>query len=155
MILSIFALSLSLAAGPPSTLDVYGAEVSLKDSALLIVDPADRKELKDKLKVVRAHRARLSPKNATKSLVIVVNLSDVPSIFRGMAEDKIKARATEAAKRNPERSLSWIADKDGSLSKTLRGPLKGSCLVRTDAKGAHLRGTTVDELVKRAAAAKP
>ena len=157
MLLSMFALSLQLAAAPPAVEDVNGAKVSLEDTALLIVAPADRGSLKEKLAVVRERRAASGKKAPTKSMVVIVDLSDVSGLFHGMAKGKLKKSAAEAAKRQPPGAPAptFVADLDGSLSKKLKGPLKGSCFVRTDKQGAYLRGTTVDELVKRAEAQKP
>lgn len=146
--IQMIALSLHLAA----LTDVTGAEVSFKNAALLLVAPTDRHTLREKLEVVR--RAHAANANKLQVLVVVVDISDVPALFHGMAEDKIRERARASAK-TAKRPLHFVVDKDGNISTALRGPHKGSCLVRTDQRARYLRGVTVDTLVKRAREGRP
>ena len=128
-----------------------GRPVALTGVTALVVDPDDRDELQATLRAVReqAQRDRREPARARlKALVIVVDLSDVPSFLRGFAVDSMKERAEEVATRPVAReiSLSWVADMDGTISDQLRGDLKGSCLVTTDDRGGHARGMSVEQL---------
>ncbi len=124
---------------------------------MLVVDPADRDALQTALRAVRhqAHKAGLQPKQgALKALVIVIDLSDVPSFLHGFALDQLRDKVAEVQQRPVARaiSLSWVADMDGSVSSQLRGPLEGSCFVVTDTRGGHERGLTVAQLNELVAA---
>jgi hypothetical protein len=153
MVLSMLALCLQLAASPSTVEDVYGAKVPLENAKLLLVASADRETLREKLAVVRKRR---DDGDAGHALVVIVDLSDVSTLFRGVAKGKIKDRAVEAQKQNPTLPAPrFVADLDGSLSRALRGPHRGSCLVRTNARGEYLSGSTIDDLVKRPEASSP
>lgn len=145
----------SFAAAPAQPLSVAtgldGAAVSLSEVTALVVDPDERDGIREALKAIRtqAEASGVKPKGGRlEALVIVVDLSDVPSLLQGYALDKMKARAAEVATRPLARaiSLSWVADMDGTLTRQLRGPLLGSSLVVTDARGAHLRGAAIRDL---------
>jgi hypothetical protein len=163
MIVPFVALALSAlpaAAPPPSTVAVGldGAPVGLAEVTALVVDPDDRDQLKATLQAVRAQAtaAGLTPgAERPQAMVVVVDLSDVPSFLHDVALDRMRARVAEAQQRPMAHPipLSFVPDMNGSLSRQLSGPLDGSCFVVTDARGAHVRGVTVAALAVRVAAA--
>ena len=151
----LLALALQLTpAAPAVPRDIDGAPVDLKNTSVLIVDPDESDEVRTALRAVRAQNAARRGPDAPAPiprLIAVVDLSDVPGMFHGLAESRIRERRKEVAARpeNAKLSITWVVDTEGTLVRRLRGPHRTSCLVVTDAAGNYARGSAVQDLAAR------
>lgn len=157
MIATLMALVLHLVTGTDAPVDVFGVTTPLRDVDLLLVAPADRDTLRDKLAFVRKHRLSQAAGAQPRPLVVAIDLSDVPSVLHGRATAKLKERALEVAKHQPKGAppVSFVADHDGSVGRAFRGPQQGSYLVTLNAEGKNVGGVSVDELIARSSVSTP
>ena len=86
----LFALGAHLAAVSPAEATAYdldGASVDLRGATVLVVDPDDRGEVRQTLEGLKA-QGKTAPGGPLTELVIVLDLSDVPSLLEGYAKGR-------------------------------------------------------------------